>query len=650
MSEHHPALPPRVSRPWLVGAMAIWVCMALVGTPRPQAIPGGSYEGEVTLRTDTYEGRYGNWAIGSIDEALVLLDMGDEEAGRGDVLELRGAIEGEPGRAGGHGYAAVLDVASVEAIVSSSYLPHRAGNWIRSTVQERLRPYDDGRALLAGFLIGDVSRISAADIEAMRRSGLAHFVAVSGSNVALFLGLLALVAGPLALGPRRRALIGLLGIPVYAAATRFEPSVLRASVMAGIALGGRLIGVVLEAWQLLALAVSVLVVVEPSLTGNVGFQLSVAATAGVLVGARWPVRGLARRSLALTIGAQVAVAPLLLVHFGSVPLFSPAVNLIAAPLVTLATVGGAIGVAGPEFLIEPASWAAELVLMLARGSAGWPQLNGLELAVLLVGGSLLVRYESLRPVASVAAAGLTIVLVIVPATKLEPGQVVVLDVGQGDAILLHGAAGEDALIDGGPDATLLLERLRAYGIDELDLMVLTHPHADHATGLIGVIGQIHVAEVWADTAPHSTEASRALFDKLEKYGIEMTAPRVGEERTLGVLELTVRGPERRYASPNDQSIVLEASGSRSMLLAGDVETYAQADLVDVRADVLKVPHQGAATSDPEWLAAVGAELAVISVGPNQFGHPVEWVIETLQRSGATVRRTDLDGDVVVDLS
>ena len=87
-----------------------------------------------------------------------------------------------------------------------------------------------------------------------------------------------------------------------------------------------------------------------------------------------------------------------------------------------------------------------------------------------------------------------------------------------------------------------------------------------------------------------------------------------------------------------------------MLLAGDIETFAQRDLIGLEADVLKVPHQGAGTSDPEWLRSVGAELAVVSVGPNQFGHPSQWVIELLEESGAIVRRTDRDGNVVVELS
>ncbi len=86
-----------------------------------------------------------------------------------------------------------------------------------------------------------------------------------------------------------------------------------------------------------------------------------------------------------------------------------------------------------------------------------------------------------------------------------------------------------------------------------------------------------------------------------------------------------------------------------MLLSGDIETHAQADLSHLRADVLKVPHQGAGTSDESWLAAVGADLAVISVGPNEFGHPVDWVVDVLEKQGE-VSRTDTHGDVVVDLA
>jgi competence protein ComEC len=119
---------------------------------------------------------------------------------------------------------------------------------------------------------------------------------------------------------------------------------------------------------------------------------------------------------------------------------------------------------------------------------------------------------------------------------------------------------------------------------------------------------------------------------------------------VGAFSLEVMGPVRRYASSNDGSIVLwVAAGDRTLLLPGDVEALAQADLGPLRADVMKVPHQGAATSDLRWLADSAPQVAVISVGPNRFGHPATEVVAVLQAAGAEVRRTDREGDVVVKL-
>jgi len=354
--------------------------------------------------------------------------------------------------------------------------------------------------------------------------------------------------------------------------------------------------------------------------------------------------------LAVTVGAQIAVAPLLLLHFGSVPLLSPLVNLLAAPLVTASTLAGAVGAMGIGLLIGPASWLADLVLLLARTASGWPQLGAGAFAGVAVGGLVLVVPPHLRVHLVVPAAIAVAVAMVTPNAAVEPGSVAVLDVGQGDAILMSGGEGRFALVDGGPDPAVIVSRLRDYGVTSIELVVLTHVHADHASGLAGVVSALPVGTVWADTDPHTSGASAELFDLLDSRGMRVSVPSVGERWHLGALDLVVEAPVRRYASPNDQSIVVTVRGrSRSMLLSGDIETFAQTDLSHLRADVLKVPHQGAATSDPDWLTEVGADLAVISVGPNDFGHPVDWVIETLETSGASVVRTDLEGDVVVDL-
>lgn len=647
------ALPPSVSRPWIAVATLAWICaLGLAGMTRPEPLPPGELSSRGVLATDPMAGRAGWRAIASTPEGEVLLESESLDGLlRGVGVEFQGVVDGPPGRIGAHRYRGIVEVDHLESVGSPPLLIE-LGQGIRERVSERASPAKDGKALLAGFLIGDTTGLTRTQLESMRRAGLSHFVAVSGSNVALFVGLLVFLAGPLALGPKRRALVGLLGLPVYAAATRFEPSVMRASVMAGLAFGGRLIDIVFEAWQLLSLAIIILVLVQPSLTLSAGFQLSVAATAGVLLGARWPMTGgRVGRALAVTLGAQVAVAPLILVHFGSVPLLSPLVNIVAAPIVAASTLIGAVGVMGSDLLFDLAALLANAVLKIAAGSAAWPQLTGGQLALLLATGGLAIRWPRSRHVLAVGGAALLLFTVLGVGKGPPDGSVIVLDVGQGDAILIHGGDGAYALVDGGPDELVLLDRLRTYGVDRLDLVVLSHVHADHATGLVGLVGRMQVDRVWLRAEPHETPASVALIEALTTYGVPIEEPEVGDRFQVGDLILSVEGPLRRYASPNDQSIVIEVQGeSASMLLSGDVEVVAQRELGHLRADVLKVPHQGGATSDPEWLASVGARTAVISVGPNQFGHPADWVIRLLEDAGARVLRTDRDGDVLISLS
>lgn len=646
------ALPPPVSRPWLAVAFVVWIAAWIFTSLTPPVpLEPGPIASEGVLATDPIPRRRSFRAVVSTEAGDILLELEDpDKLLRGSRVRFEGTVDGPPGRIAANRYRGVVDVDRIESVDEAPIL-FDLGDKVRRRVGERLTPATGGRALLAGFLIGDTSDLSGAQEEAMRRAGLSHFVAVSGSNVALFVGLLVFLAGPLALGPKRRALVGLLGLPVYAAATRFEPSVMRASVMAGVALGGRLIGVVFEAWQLLSLAVILLVSVEPTLTLSAGFQLSVVATAGVLVGARWPVNGgRVGRALAVTLGAQIAVAPLILFHFGSVPLLSPLVNLLAAPVVAASTLVGALGVIGPGVLLEIAAFLAEVVLWLAAGSEIWPQLSGGQFAILIACSMPAVRWPRVRPLMAIAASAVLVFGLLGLGRGAPDASVVVLDVGQGDAILIHGGDDRYALVDGGPDELVLLDRLRAYGVDDLDLLVLTHVHADHASGLVGLAGRLHVDQAWARTEPHETPASTALFEELRAHNVTVDEPSPGDRFRLGALTLRVEGPLRRYASPNDQSIVLIVEGPvRDMLLTGDVEVVAQRELRHLRADVLKVPHQGAATSDPEWLTSVGSEIAVISVGPNQFGHPSDWVIDLLDESGAEVLRTDEVGDVVVPL-
>lgn len=626
--------------------------------------PSGAVAARMRLLGDPRSGQHGWWVLAVADPPEpgrppaipMLLSAPDEPpAGAGEYLWVEGDRSPRAGTARGEPYSGVVKVDEASRVEVSLSPWWAAGNGVRRRALEHLEGRGPTRALLAGFLVGHTRELPEADLEAMRRTGLTHLVAVSGSNVALFLVLTLLAAGPLAAGPRRRALVGIAALVVLVVATRWEPSVVRASAMAGLVLAGRVGGWALDTATALAVTVIGVVVVFGDMSTDVGFTLSVLATLGVMASGNLSVESLPRpvaTTLGATIGAQIAVSPVLLTVFGSMPLMAPLTNLVAVPVVAATTVVGAIGVAvGWEPLITLATAGSAIVLAVARLGAGWPQIGwyGLAAAAAMLA---LGMHRSLRPVVSIAGACALAVFLLAGQSMLPRPGAVVLDVGQGDAILVASGDGRTALFDGGPDPARLEAKLSAYGVTGLDLVVLTHVHADHAAGLQAVLGRRAVGELWLPTGPHSTPAAREVLRLVESTGVQAGPAPVGQTVSWGDLEIEVLGPVRRYASPNDQSIVvrLGVPGGPRLLLTGDVETHAQADLVGVTADILKVPHQGAATSDLDWLAKVGAGWAIISVGPNDFGHPAREVVAALEASGARVSRTDRSGDVEVDLS
>ena len=572
----------------------------------------------------------------------------------GDRLAVTGRLEALSGEARGDVYAGRITARTVERISEARGF-FRAANLIRSRVEDQLSETTDrpAAALVSGFLIGDVRELPRPDYEALRRAGLSHFVAVSGSNVALFLILWWVIVGLFGFGPRRRAVLGLVGLVLFVIITRWEPSVLRAAVMAGFVLVARAFGLSLGPWTALGGGVAGLLLVSGELVSDVGFQLSVGATAGVIAGAgfrplrRFPLVG---ATLAATVSAQLAVAPLLLIHFGTLPLLSPVINLLAGPLVVAATSLGGLGVlAGVPILTDLATAIAGIVLGIARSAAPWPQIGWVGYCGVMI-AVVLARVSGLRRVMSLIAAAWAFITIGLSPTPITLPAVVFLDVGQGDSSLLLDDEGAVVLIDGGPDPGVLIERLRHYGIDHVDLLVASHQHHDHVAGLIAALEHIPVGRVWHAGQPDPGPEMQELLDLAARLEVPVEIARAGWTIQIGDFHIEVLGPVRRYASPNDQSVVLLVEvGGQTILMPGDAETYAQADLGPISADVLKVPHQGAATSDLEWLRATGAELAIIPVGPNDYGHPSPDVLELFEEMGTEVRRTDRDGDVVISV-
>jgi len=233
----------------------------------------------------------------------------------------------------------------------------------------------------------------------------------------------------------------------------------------------------------------------------------------------------------------------------------------------------------------------------------------------------------------------------------------VLDIGQGDAILIASPAGATVLIDGGPDEELAAQRLVSYGVKRLDAVVATHPHADHIAGLPQILARFPVGVFFEPGCSDDTELQAALHDEIDAQGIPVRTPHTGDVLTVADLSFRVLSPDRcwdgSHSDPNNDSIVLLLDDGRdSMLFTGDSEREAQQVMLDRGllgdVDVLKMPHHGGDTSLPGLFPAVTPEIVAISVGqPNPYGHPDPNALAEVAVTGADVWRTDEHGTLTI---
>ena len=558
--------------------------------------------------------------------------------------------------------------------------------WAIGVITTRLP--ETSAALLAGLLLGERSALPRASDEAFRRAGVYHILAVSGFNVALLAG--AVFGGLVACGvPRRGAAAAAAGALVgFALVVGGHPSVLRATVMGLLLLAALLLDRESQLPNALALAGLALLLWRPGDLWEPGFQLSFAATAGIvhltpwvtatLAGRGWP-RWLAT-AVAVSVGAQAAVTPLMLTHFNQLSLIGVAANLVVVPLAAVATTLGMLALLGElgssalAALLFEALWLVLIALRAVVSAAAALPAAMIHLpappgaasaawygALLLAPG--LAASRRIRAVVAILAVTVTS-LSIWP--WLRPTEtmlrVTFLDVGQGDAALIELPEGPRLLVDGGPAGPrrfdvgehVLAPFLWDRPLAGLDAVALSHWDADHAGGLAAVLTRFRVGEFWENGHPPAgaPETMAAL--------VRSRAPRraltAGQRLWLGRALITVLGPgPGPPAAPNDQSLVLRLDWRGvSLLLAGDLGPRGEALLLErpgpVRALALKVAHHGSRfSSTAAFLERARPRLAVISVGArNPFRHPSPEVLARLEASGARVYRTDRDGAVILE--
>jgi len=555
-------------------------------------------------------------------------------------------------------------------------------------------------ALLGAMVFGDTAApIDEALQTAFRRAGVVHVLVASGTQVSLLLALIFLLGRVVAVPGWVQLVVATPVIALYSLMTGAEPSILRAAVMGWLVFAAVAFGQDHDMPTALAVSAGILVGLEPFRLESIGFQLSFAAAAGILLlglplAELWRPRlgKLVGTTAAMTIAAQAYTAPLLIYHFRQLSLVGPIANLPVVPF------SGILVVTGLAQAVLAQVWDA------AAGLLGWLNHGLLSGFVALVGWFAAVPGGYREPflLTPEAMAGLVATLGWVTmsvASTGRPGRrvretavvwllgivaagslygawraahavctVTVLDVGQGDSILIRGPGGQAVLVDGGPaiddggyqqDAgrDAVVPALMLQGVRRLDAVIGTHRHADHIGGLAAVLEAMPVERVLLPELPEDVQAVQQVLAAADQQDVTPAILRRGDRIELpgGVGVFVLWPPARPVqdtgSDTNNNAVVLKVIyGATSWLLTSDLEQRGEELLLrhagNLHADVLKVPHQGSADACGEaLLEAVDPSYAVVSVGPNVYGHPDQGTMSRLAARGIVVARTDRDGMV-----
>lgn len=607
----------------------------------------------------------------------------------GSTVEVSGLMrEPDPGQP----IVAILVVRAPPDTVGGPGPGARAVNRFRDTLRQvGAASTPEQRALLPSLVVGDTSQVSDALAAQFRATALTHLMAVSGANLALTLVVMVNAARWVGLKGWSLRVLAVLAVAAFVAVCRAEPSVVRAAGMGLVALAalgrggphGRGI-------RHLAAAVLALVLIDPWLSRSVGFALSVAACAGILwwsrswadAMSRWAPRWLAE-AISVPMAAQLATQPLVTWLSGGISVVGLAANAAAAPFVGPATVVGLVaGAVGLIWLPAGvavgwlAGWLLAPILAIARAGAAlptatwsWPQSAG---AIAVLAALCAVMAVSLSTVLSRRwlSAAMAVVLV-VGALRPQPSPgwpgpwaVVACSVGQGDAWVLRAGPHSAVLVDVGPEPDPVRQCLRALGVRQIAMVVLTHYHADHVTGLAMVLDEFPVGQLLVSPLT-SPAAQAAQVGRLAAVaGVPVRQASAGEQWLIGgVTWRTIRaGPiagavmsadEGESSAENDSSVMGVATlGELSVLFAGDSEPAAQSAALatgeSLHALVLAMPHHGSGRQTPAFWKATGATLAVASAGvDNDYGHPAGASLALAASCGMRVARTDTQGSVAI---
>ena len=527
--------------------------------------------------------------------------------------------------------------------------------------------------LLWSLMSGDRSFIPKDTVVLLRKTGTAHFLAISGMHIGLIstlvYGLVRLICSPLLLWGfistfRLLPCLGaIVSAVLYAEHVGWPISSQRSVCMVSFAILAVLVGRKIHPWTILALTACILLYKEPSQLDSLSFRLSFSAVAGILWFAPRVIRlipldahSIFHRiggAFAISLGASLGTLPWAGLYFQEFPWIGLICNIVVAPLL------GAIAV--PCALLGQEGWFGEVSLVIGDAAIelshvvlGWLVCDPLVVAfdewdvlvILLI--FLFRRQDILRLIALLA-------FIFVPRCVPDETTVSFLPIGQGDCVLVEWKDGEVWLIDVGPSSNSLLRMLRREKISHVEHVFLSHPHADHMGGLKYLLGEISIGFLWTVRSPRKNEKQyRKIFEKAQQEGINIQYPDREAPRSVRFLHPQYQWKSDSKNHVNEESLVFDMNiEGKTFLFTGDIGFEAEKVLLEQKSllegyDVVKVAHHGSRfSSGVDFIKFVQAEHAVIMCGrENRFGHP--HMTTMFRWRNSQVWRTDEDGTIIFE--